>query len=83
MIHPMVLLAKGQLLAEGILSADLTVQERKTLEYKIAPIAKKLADYGLEDGMQIAQLALEYGWDENQPGEQSDLIYAKLNVFER
>lgn len=73
----------GQLLAEAILSANLTVHERKTLEHKIAPIAKNLADYGLEDGMQVAQLALEYGWDEHQPGEQSDLIYAKLNVFER
>jgi uncharacterized Zn finger protein len=53
----------GEMLAEAILSADLNAQERKSLEGKITPIAKNLADYGIENGLEIAQLALEYNWE--------------------
>ncbi len=76
----------GALLAEAILSADLTDQERKTLEYKIKPIAKNLAEYGIEDGFGVVQLALQYGWNEPQDGNAAftaDLTEAKLNVLER
>ena len=76
----------GEVLAEAILSADLNEKERKTLERKLAPIAKNLADYGIEDGLEIAQLALEHGW-ETHPEYVNDfttnLDKAKLNVLER
>ena len=76
----------GEVLAEAILSADLNEKERKTLERKLAPIAKNLADYGIEDGLEIAQLAIEHGW-ETHPEYVNDftteLDKAKLNVLER
>jgi uncharacterized Zn finger protein len=75
----------GEILAEAILSADLDEKERKALERKLAPTAKNLSDYGIENGLEIAQLALEYGW---APPEYvndfiTDLDKAKLNVLER
>jgi len=76
----------GEILAEAILSANLNEQERKTLERKLAPIAKNLADYGIEDGLEIAQLALEHGWEthpEYVNDFTTDLDSAKLNVLER
>jgi uncharacterized Zn finger protein len=76
----------GELLAEAILSADLDDKERKSFERKLAPIAKNLADYGIENGVEIAQLAMEYGWEKHPEYENDftfDLENAKLNVLER
>jgi len=76
----------GEILTEAILSADLDEKERKALERKLAPIAKSLADYGIENGLEIAQLALEYGWEthpETINDFTTDLDTAKLNVLER
>lgn len=76
----------GEILAEAILSADLDEKERKSLERKLAPIAKDLSDYGIENGVEIAQLALEYGWEthpEYVNDFTADLDAAKLNVLER
>ena len=75
----------GEILAEAILSADLDEKERKSLERKLAPIAKNLSDYGIENGVEIAQLALEYGWEthpEYVNDFTADLDSAKLNVLE-
>ena len=76
----------GEILAEAILSADLDEKERKALERKLAPIAKNLASYGIENGLELAQLALQYGW-ETHPEYVNDftanLSAAKLNVLER
>lgn len=76
----------GEIMAEAILSADLDEKERKSLERKLAPIAKNLSDYGIENGVEIAQLALEYGWEthpEYVNDFTADLDKAKLNVLER
>ncbi len=76
----------GEILAEAILSAGLDEKERKTLERKLAPIAKDLSDYGIDNGVEIAQLALEYGWEthpEYVNDFTADLDAAKLNVLER
>lgn len=76
----------GEILAEAILSADWDEKERKALERKLAPIAKNLADYGIENGLEIAQLALEYGWETHSEYVNdfaTDLDSAKLNVLER
>ena len=76
----------GEILAEAILSADLDDKERKALERKLTPIAKNLADYGIESGLEIAQLALEYGWEthpEYVNDFTADLDSVKLNVLER
>lgn len=76
----------GEILAEAILSADLDEKERKSLERKLAPIAKDLSDFGIEDGVEVAQLALEYGWEthpEYVNDFTADLDAAKLNVLER
>ncbi len=76
----------GEILAEAILIADLDEKERKALERKLAPIAKNLANYGIENGLEIAQLALEYGWEthpEYTNDFTADLDSAKLNVLER
>ena len=75
----------GEILAEAILSADLDEKERKSLERKLAPIAKDLSDFGIEDGVEIALLALEYGWEthpEYVNDFTADLDSAKLNVLE-
>ena len=76
----------GEILAEAILSTSLNKEERKALERKLAPIAKNLADYGIENGLEIAQLALEYGWETHPEYVNeftTDLGAAKLNVLER
>ncbi len=76
----------GEILAEAILSIDWDEKERKALERKLAPIAKNLSDYGIEDGLELAQLALEYGWEthpEYVNDFTTDLDSAKLNVLER
>jgi hypothetical protein len=76
----------GEILAEAILSANLDDKERKALERKLAPIAKNLADYGIENGLEVAQFALEYGWEthpEYVNDFSADLDKAKLNVLER
>ncbi|MBN1449390.1 MAG: SWIM zinc finger family protein [Anaerolineales bacterium] len=76
----------GEILAEAILSADLDEKERKSLECNLAPIAKDLSDYAIENGVEIAQLALEYGWEthpEYVNDFTADLDKAKLNVLER
>lgn len=77
--------AAGELLAEAILSANLTTQERSAFERKIKPLAKHLSAYGIDQGLGIAQLALEYGWDEPEDAEEDleDLTQVKLNVLER
>ena len=76
----------GELLAEAILSANLPARERAALGRRVAPIAENLSDYGIEDGLDVAGLALEYGWNEPEDdGEDliADLNTAKLNVLER
>ncbi|MBT3391169.1 MAG: SWIM zinc finger domain-containing protein [Chloroflexi bacterium] len=71
----------GEVLAEAILSAKLDAKERKSLGNQLDPIRSNLSDYGIEKGLELAHLALEYGW-ETQPF-QSELDTAKLNVLER
>ncbi len=71
----------GEVLAEAILSANLDAKERRSLESQLDPIRSNLSDYGIEKGLELAHLALEYGW-EPQPF-QSELDTAKLNVLER
>ncbi len=76
----------GHWLAEAILSADWTPAERKTVEHKLDPVAGNLAGYGIEDGLELAQLALQYGWNDPEDGEEdlvADLDQAKLNILER
>ena len=76
----------GEILAEAILSADRNEKERKTLERKLAEIAKNLADYGIENGLEIAQLALEHGWETHPEDVNNftiELDKVKLNVLER
>ena len=71
----------GEVLAEAILSANLDSKERESLAGKLEPIRNNLSDYGVERGLELAHLALKYGWESNP--FQSELDTAKLNVLER
>lgn len=85
----------GQPLAEAILSAELSEEERQELEDDLEPIVDELSDYGI-DGLEVALVALEQGWadevgedreiedeDEDEWYGDVDLTQAKLNVLER
>jgi uncharacterized Zn finger protein len=76
----------GRLLAESILSANLTARECDALGRRVAPSAENLSGYGIEAGLDVAGLALEYGWNEPEDdGKEliANLNTAKLNVLER
>lgn len=72
----------GENLAEAILSADLDEKERKNLASRVDSVAENLVSYGIEDGINLVQLALDYGW-ETSPEYIDTLEAAKLNVLER
>jgi uncharacterized Zn finger protein len=86
----------GLPLAEAILSAELTGEERQALSDDLEPVTNKLMDYGI-GGLEVALAALKQGWN-NEVGEdweiedeeegykwygEMDLTQAKLNVLER
>ncbi|MCG2788113.1 MAG: SWIM zinc finger family protein [Anaerolineae bacterium] len=72
----------GETLAEAILSTDLTEKEREDLVSRFEPVAENLVGYGIEDGLNLVQHALDYGWDTSS--EYIDTLEAaKLNVLER
>ena len=70
----------GEVLAEAILSANPDAKERASLMRRLDPISGNFASYGIEIGLELALLALEYGWEPNE--FQSGLDIAKLNVLE-
>jgi uncharacterized Zn finger protein len=82
----------GQPLAEAILTADLSIKERKELEDDLGRLISDLRDYGIE-GLEVALVALKQGWVEgDEEGSYQDevewyggvdLIQVKLNVLER
>ncbi len=49
--------------AEAILSADLSPQERRTWEQKLAQWQYELDEYGLDDVFEVAREAARQGWD--------------------
>jgi uncharacterized Zn finger protein len=53
----------GPLLAEAILSADLSKDERKTWIKKLTGWQKEIDDYGIDEGFEAAIAAAEQGWD--------------------
>ena len=53
----------GAVFAEALLTADLSLQERKGWVAKLEHWQGELADYGVEDAFDAALCAAEYGWD--------------------
>ncbi|MDQ2809561.1 MAG: SWIM zinc finger family protein [Chloroflexota bacterium] len=53
----------GALWIEAVLSADLTLAERKTWAKRFAEWQKELADYDVDDGFAAAEAAATQGWD--------------------
>jgi uncharacterized Zn finger protein len=53
----------GQLLAEAILSADLTPAERRSWAEKLTEWQGEIEDYGIDEGFDVAIAAAEQGWD--------------------
>jgi uncharacterized Zn finger protein len=56
----------GRLMAEAALMSDLTLDQRGDLADKVREWQRRLDDYGVGDGFEVAIGALEHGWD--QPG---------------
>jgi uncharacterized Zn finger protein len=54
----------GSLLAEAILSADLSRDERKAWVKKLTKWQKEIEDYGVDEGFDVAIAAAEQGWDD-------------------
>lgn len=54
----------GDLLAEAVLTADLSPPERRQWEKRIDTWETRAADYGYEDSFEVARCAAEQGWDD-------------------
>ncbi|HVO71041.1 MAG TPA: hypothetical protein VMT24_13405, partial [Aggregatilineaceae bacterium] len=54
-------------MAEAILSADLTPTEKAVLQRKMEGWQRDLSDYGADESIELAALALEQGWE--TPGD--------------
>ncbi|MGB8645334.1 MAG: SWIM zinc finger family protein [Anaerolineae bacterium] len=54
----------GQPLAEVILSLDMSAVEREKLVRELEKQARYLADYGMDEGLDLAIRAATVGWDE-------------------
>lgn len=57
-----VCLELGALLAEAVLTADLSPKEREEWADKIGDWQRRAGEYGVEEGFQIAAYAIEQGW---------------------
>ncbi len=57
----------GLPLAEAILSAERSEQERAQLVRKLKKWERELSDYGIEEGLDLALQATEYGWNDAPP----------------
>lgn len=53
----------GTLLAEALLSADLTPQERQEWVKRIEGWERRGSDYGMDEGFAVARYAALHGWD--------------------
>lgn len=84
----------GETLAEAILSLELSPAERKRLIGRLGEQAQHLADYGVDEGLNLALQAARHGWDaapeeddEQQAAEsmtwRPSLVDIRLNVLER
>jgi len=81
----------GQPLAEAILSLDMNAVEREKLVRQLEKQSASLADYGIEDGLDLAIQAATAGWGEERESAEEkydaqvfgDLTGAKLNVLKR
>jgi hypothetical protein len=62
----------GTLLAEAILSMELSQVERAKLTGRLEKLIKYASDYGMEGNLHIAVQAAKFGWDDI-PGETANL----------
>ena len=57
----------GLPLAEAILSVEKSDKERAQLAQKLKKWERELRDYGIEEGLDLALQATEYGWNDAPP----------------
>lgn len=57
----------GLPLAEAILSVEWNEKERAQLAQKLKKWERELSDYGMEEGLELALHAAEYGWNAAPP----------------
>lgn len=57
----------GLPLAEAILSVEYNENERAQLAQKLKKWERELSDYGMEEGLELALQAAEYGWNAAPP----------------
>lgn len=53
----------GPMFAEAILTADLSLAERKSWADKLTAWQNEIEDYGIDEGFDVAIAAAELGWD--------------------
>jgi uncharacterized Zn finger protein len=70
----------GLPLSEAVLSLELDEEQRGALRRRLRTLGRKLGDYGVEEGVDLALVALRHGWGD---GGDDELAEARLNVLER